>query len=71
MENFNLRCEQFKQQILKDINECNLPISSAYFICNNIFQELEKQYYATLNAESMKSAQTEEVDIVKQDIEDK
>lgn len=52
MNDFNTRCEQFKQKLIKEINESNLPISSVYFIYQLIFLDLEKTYYATLNSEA-------------------
>ncbi len=53
MENgFNTRCEQFRRQLINYINQSQLPISVVYFIGKDIFQELEKTYYATLNSEA-------------------
>lgn len=54
MENttINLESEIFKQNICSLINKSSLPISNIYFIFSLIENQLEKQYYATLNEES-------------------
>ena len=54
MENItiNLESEIFKQNIYSLINKSSLPISNVYFIFSLIGNQLEKQYYATLNEES-------------------
>lgn len=57
MENttINLESEIFKQNIYSLINKSSLPISNVYFIFSLIENQLEKQYYATLNEESFYS----------------
>lgn len=57
MENttINLESEIFKQNIYSLINKSSLPISNIYFIFSLIENQLEKQYYATLNEESFYS----------------
>jgi hypothetical protein len=64
--NFNLRCENFKQELINNINESGLPISSIYYIYQLVFKELEMTYYATLNSETeeYKEEETLEGDLV-------
>lgn len=59
MKSLNIRCEDFKQRLITDVNECNLPISSAFYIFQSIFQDLEKTYYATLNEEAQMNEEEE------------
>ncbi|MCC8068719.1 MAG: hypothetical protein LIO71_03010 [Ruminococcus sp.] len=54
----NTKCEEFKQQIIGDINSSQLPISIVYFIMKDVFQEVEKTYYATLNQEAQEHIET-------------
>lgn len=46
--NINLQCEKFREQLIDNINNSNLPISSVYYIYQLILIELEKTYYASL-----------------------
>ena len=62
MESINIRCENFKQKLIDDINRCNLPISSAFYICQLVFSDLEKTYYATLNEEAKEKIENEEME---------
>lgn len=52
---FNTACEYLKQQLITNINNSQLPIGVAYYIIKDIFQEVEKTYYATLNKEAMEN----------------
>ena len=63
----NTKCEQFKQQIISDINNSQLPISIAYFIMKDVFQEVEKTYYATLNQEAQEQIETKSNEEVLED----
>jgi hypothetical protein len=62
MESINIRCENFKQKLISDINECGLPISSAFYICQLVFTDLEKTYYATLNEEAQEVKEMEDIE---------
>lgn len=58
MNNFNLKCENLKQSIINIINESHLPISSVYYIMELLKLDLEKQYYAILNQESLSTEES-------------
>ena len=50
-QTINLATEQFKQDLYFLINNCQLPISNAYFVFQIIFKELEDAYNQTLEEE--------------------
>lgn len=60
MNNFNLKCEELKQSIVDIINESKLPVSSVYYIMEIIRLDIERQYYAILNEESIESSKPQE-----------
>jgi hypothetical protein len=62
---FNLKCENFKRQLINVINESGLPISSIYYIYQLVGQDIERTYYGTINTESLECAE-----IVEQKIEE-
>lgn len=43
--------ESFKNNLIYDINNSNLTIGCAYYIFKDIFINLEKEYYNTLEIE--------------------
>lgn len=50
MQNINLSIEELNLNIKKIIEEANLPIGIVYYIFKDIFNEIEKMYYASLNS---------------------
>ena len=57
-KNINIVISQFDENIKSFIQSSNLPIGVVYYILKNLMQDIEIQYYATLN--SILSQQTEE-----------
>ena len=57
-KNINIVISQFDENIKSLIQSSNLPIGVVYYILKNLTQDIEMQYYATLN--SILSQQTEE-----------
>ena len=57
-KNINIVISQFDANIKSIIQSSNLPIGVVYYILKNLTQDIEMQYYATLN--SILSQQTEE-----------
>lgn len=43
--------ENFKNNLIYDINNSNLTIGCAYYILKDIFLNLEREYYKTLEIE--------------------
>ena len=46
---FNLKCENLKNNILKTINESQMPIATIYYIFKSIFVDVQNQYYKNIN----------------------
>ncbi len=57
-KNINIVISQFDENIKSLIQSSNLPIGVVYYILKNLTQQIEMQYYATLN--SILTQQTEE-----------
>ena len=57
-KNINIVISQFDESIKSLIQSSNLPIGVVYYILKNLTQQIEMQYYATLN--SILTQQTEE-----------
>lgn len=49
-KNINIATETLRQQLISDINNAGLPISTLYLIINELQWKTEKAYYAELNA---------------------
>ena len=47
--NFNLQCDNFKNNILNVINESKLPIAVIYYILKSLLSDIEVQYYDTIS----------------------
>lgn len=57
-KNINIVISQFDANIKSLIQSSNLPVGVVYYILKNLTQDIEMQYYATLN--SILTQQTEE-----------
>lgn len=57
MATINLKSESFKQEIYNLINKSQLPVSNIYYIITLLQKQIEIQYYAALNAESIQQQQ--------------
>ena len=53
--NINLTLEQFKQNLIDIINNCNLPMGVAYLVIKDIYISLEKEYFKILQIEKQES----------------
>ena len=53
--NINIATEMLRQQLIQDINNSGLPISTLYLIVNEIQWKTEKAYYAELNSPTQKN----------------
>lgn len=58
--NVNIVIENLKQQLVKDINDSNLPIGVINLIVNDLQWKVEKTYYAQLNSSVVKEFQQED-----------
>lgn len=59
-KNINIVTEDLRQQLIRDMNNSGLPISTLYLIINELQWKTEKAYYAELNASVLKEVdQTE------------
>ena len=59
-KNINIIIEDLKQQLVKDINDSNLPIGVINLIVNDLQWKVEKTYYAQLNSSVVKEFQQED-----------
>lgn len=57
-KNINIVISEFDANIKSLIQSSNLPVGVVYYILKNLTQDIEMQYYATLN--SILTQQTEE-----------
>ena len=53
--NINIATEILRQQLIQDINNSGLPISTLYLIVNELQWKTEKAYYAELNTPAQKN----------------
>lgn len=53
----NLKYEFFKQSIYQLIQKSNLEIGIIFYIFKDIYNDIEKLYYAQLNKESLAQAE--------------
>ncbi len=59
----NATIKYFHQQLMNLINNCGLPVGTAYFIVKDTLNELEKMYLEYAYKESRKDNITEETQI--------
>ena len=58
---FNLKCENFKKDLVNLINSNDdLPISVVYYIFQSLYNEIENLYMNTVYQQKKKKEQTEE-----------
>lgn len=65
---FNLKCDDFKQEIIKKINDSQLPIVATYYILKDLFNQIQQQYYGTINQLRLQNQKIETVEIKSQEI---
>ena len=67
--NFNIKCENFRSNLLKNINQSDLPVCVIYYIIQNIYNQIQQNYYSTLNQfyiqESQKKKEEAKMEIEK------
>ena len=67
--NFNIKCENFRSNLLKNINQSDLPVCVIYYIIQNIYNQIQQNYYSTLNQfyiqESQKKKEETKMEIEK------
>jgi len=54
----NLSIKYFQQELYKVINNCGLPVGTAYFVLKDILNELEKTFNDCVYEESKNSQNT-------------
>lgn len=65
---FNLRCDNLKSEIIKVINQSDLPIAVIYYMFQNLYTEVEHTYFGTINSARLKQ-QKESVEKLEQGME--
>ena len=58
---FNLSCNNLKNDIINLISTYNLPIAAVYYIYKDVFSSLEQQYIATINGLLLSQQPEEEI----------
>lgn len=64
---FNTRCENFKRDLINNINQSDLPISIVYYVMKTVMSDVESTYYGILNNEAQEYAITEKIEVAKND----
>ena len=49
----NTMIQELHRNLIKDINSSQLPVGVVYFVLKDIYNETERSYINTLNAEKM------------------
>lgn len=60
MDNINLKIVNFSNKLKYLIGTSQLPIGIVYYILKDTFNELQKQYYATLNSISLQESKEQQ-----------
>lgn len=60
--NINIVTENLRQQLISNINNSGLPISTLYLIINELQWKTEKAYYAELNAAARQETEQSETE---------
>lgn len=55
----NTMIQELHRNLIKDINSSQLPVGVVFFVLKDIFNETEKSYINTLNAEKMTKPEEE------------
>ena len=55
-ENFNLQCDDLKNNIINILNQSGFPIVIIYYIIKDIYHDVENNYIGYLNTIRMKEA---------------
>ena len=61
----NTMIQELHRNLIKDINSSQLPVGVVFFVLKDIFNETERSYINTLNAEKMikpEEVKEEEID---------
>lgn len=66
---FNLKCDNLKQEIIEKINNSQVPIVVIYYLLKDLFNQVQKQYYGTINELRLQNQKTETLEIKTQEIE--
>ena len=53
MNGINTMIQELHRNLIKDINASQLPVGVVFFVLKDIFNETERSYINTLNAEKM------------------
>lgn len=61
MENFNLKNENFKEDLISLISKCELPLANIYYIFKDVFRNIENSYMSVINQELAKEAKIETI----------
>ena len=63
MDNINLKIANFSNKLKYLIGTSQLPVGIVYYILKDTFNELQKQYYATLNSISLQESKEQEIKV--------
>lgn len=55
----NTMIQELHRNLIKDINSSQLPVGVVFFVLKDIFNETERSYINTLNAEKMTKSEEE------------
>jgi len=52
-KDINIATEELKQNLIKIIGDCGLPIANIYLVFKLILNEIEPMYFSVVNAKDM------------------
>lgn len=62
---FNFKMNFCEQELIKVLNESNLPLGALLYIIKNIYNEINTQYIASINSYSLSNPSAEEKHSIK------
>ena len=60
----NYMIDAFYKKLVKDINECGLPVGVAFFVMKDCLNQIETGYKLAINEENPANTQPEEKEVV-------
>lgn len=67
--NINLKIEEVKVNIEKIMTESQLPLGIIYYLFKDIYSQIERQYYASLNSIILKEQKKAEQQLQKENLQ--
>lgn len=66
----NYLIEQFRETMVKEINNCNLPVGIAYLIIKDLYRELELEYNKVVSNEASNMQKSMQLSVEQPDFDE-